>query len=109
MSEDEGFAEPGGRDKGRSPSLEPGAAVAKPVRLPYLDGLRALAAGYVVLFHAIPGFSAENLTGPWRVLKRAFAYGHEAVAIFIVLSGYCLMLPMVSRSPQPPRVAFGPF
>jgi peptidoglycan/LPS O-acetylase OafA/YrhL len=109
MSEDEGFAEPGGRDKGRSPSAEPATNAVKPIRLPYLDGLRALAAGYVVLFHAIPGFSAENLTGPWRVLKRAFAYGHEAVAIFIVLSGYCLMLPVVSRDPQRLRVAFGPF
>lgn len=109
MSEDEGFAEPGGRDKGGSPGAPPSTAVVKPVRLPYLDGLRALAAGYVVLFHAIPGFSAENLTGPWRALKRAFAYGHEAVAIFIVLSGYCLMLPMVSRSARPLRVAFGPF
>lgn len=109
MAEDEGFAEPGGRDKGRSPGLAPHPRADKPIRLPYLDGLRALAAGYVVLFHAIPGFSAENLTGPWRVLKRAFAYGHEAVAIFIVLSGYCLMLPVVSRDPDRLRVAFGPF
>ncbi len=109
MSEDEGFAEPGGRDKGRSPSAELRASAEKPIRLAYLDGLRAVAAGYVVLFHAIPGFSAENLTGPWRVLKRAFAYGHEAVAIFIVLSGYCLMLPVVRRDPQRLGVAFGPF
>jgi peptidoglycan/LPS O-acetylase OafA/YrhL len=74
-----------------------------------LDGLRAVAAGYVVLFHALPGFSADNLTGSWRLLKRAFAYGHEAVAIFIVLSGYCLMLPVVRRKPEQLRLAFGSF
>jgi peptidoglycan/LPS O-acetylase OafA/YrhL len=28
-------------------------------------------------------------------LRRACAFGHEAVAVFIVLSGYCLMLPVV--------------
>lgn len=67
------------------------------VRLAYLDGLRATAALYVVMFHAVLGFSAESLTGPWRLLRRAFAFGHEAVAIFIVLSGYCLTLPLARR------------
>lgn len=119
MSAHGGFAEPGDRDKGRSPPTGSpagnGAAPptrfpgAPPLRLPYLDGLRALAASYVVLFHALPGFSTPYLTGPWRVLKRVFAYGHEAVAIFIVLSGYCLMLPVVRRDPARLGVAFGRF
>ncbi|HYQ16676.1 MAG TPA: acyltransferase [Polyangiaceae bacterium] len=99
MSAQEGFAEPGGQDKERSLAI----------RLPYLDGLRALASGYVVLFHALPGFSAPHLVGPWRLLKRAFAYGHEAVAIFIVLSGYCLMLPVVRKDPARLGVALGRF
>jgi peptidoglycan/LPS O-acetylase OafA/YrhL len=68
-------------------------------RLAYLDGLRALAALYVVGFHAL-GFAGERLSGSWRVVRRLFAFGHEAVAIFIVLSGYCLMLPVAS-SGQP--------
>jgi peptidoglycan/LPS O-acetylase OafA/YrhL len=74
-----------------------------------LDGLRALAASYVVLFHAVLGFSAENLSGPFRPLRRIFAFGHEAVAIFIVLSGYCLMLPVIRSSPGELRIAFAPF
>lgn len=64
------------------------------LRLPYLDGLRAAAALYVVMFHAVMGF-VTDLSGPYRVLKLLFGFGHEAVAIFIVLSGYCLMLPVV--------------
>lgn len=100
MADEEGFAEPGGRDKGRSSEQPKPADGAGRVRLAYLDGLRAVAASYVVLFHAVPGFSAQHLEGPWRVLRRALAYGHEAVAVFIVLSGYCLMLPVVRRDPQ---------
>lgn len=109
MSAQEGFAEADGRDKGRSPPLGASPEPPAPLRLAYLDGLRALASGYVVLFHALPGFSAAHLTGPWRVLKRAFAYGHEAVAIFIVLSGYCLMLPVVRHDSARLGVAFGKF
>lgn len=109
MSAQEGFAEPGGRDKGRSPDIAPSADASKRIRLAYLDGLRALAASYVVLFHALPGFSTPHLNGPLRLLKRAFAYGHEAVAIFIVLSGYCLMLPVVRKDPRGLGVAFGGF
>ncbi len=67
------------------------------VRLAYLDGMRAAASLYVVLFHAVIGFPRGQLTGPWRLLKRATSFGHEAVAVFIVLSGYCLMLPVVRR------------
>lgn len=71
-----------------------------PLRLAYLDGLRAVAAVYVVLFHAVLGFVRPSGDGPWRVFRRAFAFGHEAVAIFIVLSGYCLMLPVVQKDPE---------
>lgn len=110
MVAQEAFAEAGRRDKGRSPE---GAAPARTddakLRLAYLDGLRAVAAGYVVMFHAVPGFSSRDLTGAWRVLRRAFAFGHEAVAIFIVLSGYCLMLPVVRQKPQHLTVEFGRF
>jgi peptidoglycan/LPS O-acetylase OafA/YrhL len=70
------------------------------LRLEYLDGLRAVAALYVVLFHAGLGFlDAERpLHGFARSLQRALSFGHDAVAVFIVLSGYCLMLP-VARAP----------
>lgn len=68
-----------------------------PARQDHLDGMRAAASLYVVLFHAVMGFPRGELSGLWRVLKRASAFGHEAVAVFIVLSGYCLMLPVVRR------------
>ncbi|HEV8551621.1 MAG TPA: acyltransferase family protein, partial [Polyangiaceae bacterium] len=79
------------------------------LRLAYLDSLRALAALYVVAFHCVLGFAAKDLSGPWRILRRACAFGHEAVAIFIVLSGYCLMLPVIRRAPERPAAPFAPF
>jgi peptidoglycan/LPS O-acetylase OafA/YrhL len=106
MSAVEGFAEPSGQGKGHP---EAGVILqsAPRVRLAYLDGLRALAASYVVGFHAVLGFGGGDLTGPWRALRRAFAFGHEAVAVFIVLSGYCLMLPVVRSGTF--QVALGKF
>src|SRR6187431_1548248 len=70
------------------------------LRLEYLDGLRAVAALYVVLFHAGDCFldALRPLHGLARNLQRVLSFGHDAVAIFIVLSGYCLMLP-VARAP----------
>src|SRR3954462_13179518 len=65
-------------------------------RLDFLDGLRGLAALYVVLHHAaleVPGGSLSPVSGIFRGLLRQ---GHFAVAVFIVLSGYCLMRPVAS-------------
>jgi peptidoglycan/LPS O-acetylase OafA/YrhL len=110
MAAHEAFAEPGGRDKAPAAGGPGGApAAGRDLRLAYLDGLRAAAAGYVVMFHAVPGFSAHELTGAWRVLRRAFAFGHESVAIFIVLSGYCLMLPVVRKDATRLPVELGRF
>ncbi|GAB3883571.1 hypothetical protein GCM10027612_15910 [Microbispora bryophytorum subsp. camponoti] len=65
-------------------------AARAPTRLPGLDGIRGIAALFVVLHHcwllSFPGFPAD--TGPawagWLV------YGHLAVVMFIVLSGFSL-------------------
>lgn len=69
-----------------------------PVRLDYLDGLRALAALYVVLHHAwLTIWSAEYYKQPVGVLAALtgwLAYGHFAVSAFIVISGFSLMLPV---------------
>lgn len=69
-------------------SLEP--AVTERSRLIGLDGIRGLAALFVVLHHcwlmAFPGFPADN--GP--VWLGWLAYGHFAVVAFIVLSGFSL-------------------
>ena len=70
------------------------------LRLEYLDGLRALAATYVVLFHAGLGFTTAALPSWAKNVARTLSFGHDAVAVFIVLSGYCLMLPVARAEGQ---------
>ncbi|HET9932147.1 MAG TPA: acyltransferase [Polyangiaceae bacterium] len=70
------------------------------VHLGFLDGVRGLAAGYVVLHHVMLNVPrSPNAPGWERALRLATGYGHYAVDLFIVLSGYCLMLPVL-RSPR---------
>lgn len=60
---------------------------------PHLDGLRGLAALYVVVHHA---FLLCAQVFPIRAknnLADGLLYGHLAVDVFIVLSGFCLALP----------------
>ncbi len=70
--------------------------MAAPAHRDYLDGIRALAALWVVLSHLwiIPcGLHARD-TWLGRLTNWTL-YSHFAVDIFIVLSGFCLMLPVV--------------
>jgi len=81
------------------------------LRLDYLDGLRGLAALYVVLHHAYYGLTAEAALPPLAAHLTYWLYlGRSAVDIFIVLSGYCLMMPVVragaGRLPAGPREFF---
>ena len=66
------------------------------IRLVYLDGIRGLAALYVVVFHVYQECIARREM-PSLVLSavKFIAYPQLPVAIFIVLSGYCLMLPVI--------------
>jgi peptidoglycan/LPS O-acetylase OafA/YrhL len=70
-------------------------------RLEFLDGLRALAALYVVFHHAAwltvrSDFRVSSVAT--KLVVDCLMYGHYAVAVFIVLSGYCLMLPVIRSS-----------
>jgi peptidoglycan/LPS O-acetylase OafA/YrhL len=74
-----------------------------PFRLPFLDGVRGLAALYVVFYHAFCT-SDCSATG-WRhtlpplleKLLRWLLHGNVGVDVFIVLSGFCLMLPVATH------------
>ena len=65
---------------------------------PYLDGLRAAAALYVVMCHMITEFKFNDLYN-YPLLKKysvlVFSNGVLAVDFFIVVSGFCLAIPMI--------------
>jgi peptidoglycan/LPS O-acetylase OafA/YrhL len=71
---------------------------------PYVEGLRGVAALYVVIFHmwqiAVQHPQTGTLTR-WFGATQFLQYGHFAVAIFIVISGYCLSLPVAQRLERP--------
>ena len=71
------------------------------IRLEYLDGLRGLSALYVTAFHA---WLCWTMSGGYSSLayygSAWISFGRQAVAVFIVLSGYCLMLPVVRAAGQ---------
>lgn len=82
-----------------APSME---SVARP-HLGYLDSLRALAAIYVVLHHAYLQVDFDKVvlsSAVQRKFLQIFWFGHFAVNFFIVLSGFCLMLPIVRGNGQ---------
>ncbi len=86
------------------PPVVPAKPKSDQVRLTYLDGLRGLAALYVVLFHVYHGIDWQAATGHvhrvTHVAAKALAFGRQSVVIFIVLSGYCLMLPVARAADQ---------
>ena len=62
-----------------------------------LDSLRGLAALYVAIHHALQLSEKylDQMPLPLKAISKIFAYGHYSVDVFIVLSGFCLMLPVV--------------
>jgi len=73
-------------------------------KLKFIEGMRGIAALYVVLGHicslADPGvFLGVRGTGPeWlRIAMQPFGFGHLAVAAFIVISGFCLQTSLFNR------------
>jgi peptidoglycan/LPS O-acetylase OafA/YrhL len=71
---------------------------------PHVEGLRGVAAAYVFIFHiwqtAIQHPSTATL-GSWYLATLSLQYGHFSVAAFIVISGFCLGLPVARRAGKP--------
>jgi len=82
-----------------------------PLRLEFVDGIRACAALFVVLDHAclesgmsyshlwlasvLSNSGQHGLLPAWFLrLLQPLMFGHLAVCVFIVVSGYCLSLPL---------------
>lgn len=65
-------------------------------RLAFIDGMRALAALCVVFFHACSEQNNGHFEHRWLRLLPTWS-AHFAVGVFIVLSGYCLMLPIARK------------
>lgn len=73
------------------------------LRVDFLDGVRGLAALYVAGHHAYMQLNwrldGGGLSHPARLATAWLGGGAYGVVVFIVLSGFCLMLPVV-RSPR---------
>ncbi|MGV3723056.1 MAG: acyltransferase family protein [Actinomycetota bacterium] len=81
------------------PTRDPTPPASPPEARPhllFLDGIRGLAALYVAIFHASSFAGSETVSPPLRALANCFHFGHLAVGVFIVLSGFCLMLPVAA-------------
>lgn len=73
------------------------------LHLNYVYGLRALAALYVVSVHTFPRVWGDHAPkGFLKILAKVLAQGHFAVSAFIVISGFCLMLPVLKNHLQLP-------
>ena len=73
------------------------------MRLEYVDGIRALAALIVYLNHAYAQITAGDvykLKSPWSLASYSMVAGHLSVTVFIVISGFCLTLPVISNGGQ---------
>jgi len=73
-----------------------GNNTAQPIHLAFLDGVRGIAAFYVFIYHLWQLVCVTNgdKCPHWFSGLGFIEYGHFAVDVFIVLSGFCLMLPL---------------
>src|SRR5271169_2110795 len=67
----------------------------RPAKVPYLDGLRGIAAMQVVLRHFVTGFMPDTAQHAWPPLRVLFD-GHTAVYVFFLISG-AVLTPSFAR------------
>jgi peptidoglycan/LPS O-acetylase OafA/YrhL len=67
----------------------------RPAKVPYLDGLRGIAAMQVVLLHFVTGFLPDTAQHAWPPLRVLFD-GHTAVYVFFLISG-AVLTPSFAR------------
>ena len=84
------------RQSERQPSANEVHATRVAPRLAFIDGLRGAAAFYVVLYHCyFIEITAANVQKNFSPVQRALlnwlGYGEEAMSVFLVISGFCLM------------------
>ena len=72
---------------------QPPVAPAPRIHLNYLDGMRGLAAFWVVCSH-LWHFQHVWEPGRFGLVSNWLSYAHLAVDMFIVLSGFCLVIPV---------------
>jgi peptidoglycan/LPS O-acetylase OafA/YrhL len=74
-------------------------------RLSFVDGVRGLAALWVVLFHASAGGHIESLKAalPGQLVRLLFEFGYLGVSVFFVVSGF-VMMHSVRELPVTPDV-----
>lgn len=65
---------------------------------PFIEGIRGLTALYVVIHHIWLRLVTTDKLDNLPTVFHLFKFGHAAVAIFIVLSGFCLMLPVIQQA-----------
>ncbi len=73
-------------------------------RLDYIDGLRAIAALWVVFHHAIQTSAPTAMLNVPVLgsLLASFFWGQAPVKVFLLLSGFCLYYPCVRKNPANP-------
>ncbi len=71
------------------------------LRLDHVDGLRAVAALIVYINHAYAQVASGDtvaLASPYSLARITMVAGHLSVTVFIVLSGFCLALPVIANA-----------
>jgi peptidoglycan/LPS O-acetylase OafA/YrhL len=84
----------------------PIAPLASPLRLDYVDGLRALAALWVAVHHTVElSVPAKALNTPVvGPIVGSLFFAQFAVMFFLLLSGFCLYYPCATKNPDSPTL-----